>query len=313
MSILTTRRIVELILLAMTLPSLALAAQRTFVSGSGNDAAACTIVAPCRSFSAALALTGSAGEVIVLDSAGYGPVTIGQSVSITAPSGVYAGITTGLDGITISGPNVKVILRNLVISAGHYGVFVTAGATGSVVELYSLSIAGPGSRGIRHEADSRLYIRDTAVSGMSDCYSADTLTGIAKMTIEHSSAADCYQGYFAGGNTQLVIKDSSAFGRGTGGASVSYAGFIAEGSTIAGGYISCEGCLATNNLFGAVGSPYGGGSASVLRISNSSLFKNNGGVGLYGGSTAISFGNNRIRDNGPTYGDGSFSQTVSPY
>src|SRR5437870_11556491 len=69
-------------------------AQRTFVSAAtGNDANPCTRTAPCRNFAAAIAQTASGGEVVVLDSGGYGTVTINQAVSLIAPSGVYAGIT----------------------------------------------------------------------------------------------------------------------------------------------------------------------------------------------------------------------------
>ena len=46
--------------------------------------------------------------MIVLDSAGYGPVTITQSVSITAPPGVFAGIsvpnTGNATGVLIASP-----------------------------------------------------------------------------------------------------------------------------------------------------------------------------------------------------------------
>ena len=80
-------------LCALVVPTYTIAAPRTFVSTSGNDASACSLVQPCRSFGAALAKTNSGGEVIVLDSGGYGPVTVFYPVSITAPPGVYAGIT----------------------------------------------------------------------------------------------------------------------------------------------------------------------------------------------------------------------------
>jgi hypothetical protein len=39
------------------------------------------------------AVTGAGGEIIVLDSGGYGPVTINQSVAIRAPAGICAGIS----------------------------------------------------------------------------------------------------------------------------------------------------------------------------------------------------------------------------
>ena len=71
---------------------------------------------PCRDFATALAATNPNGEIIVLDSGGYGAVTIGQSVSIIAPPGVYAGISVfgGGDGVTIAaGPADKVTFRGL--------------------------------------------------------------------------------------------------------------------------------------------------------------------------------------------------------
>src|SRR5262245_34837012 len=68
------------------------AAQRTFVASTGSDANPCTLTAPCRSFATAIANTSPNGEVIVKDTAGYGPVTITKSVSIVSPPGVYGGI-----------------------------------------------------------------------------------------------------------------------------------------------------------------------------------------------------------------------------
>src|SRR4029453_9954756 len=107
-------------------------AQRTFVRSDGLDANACTILQPCRSFAAALAKTSADGEIIVLDSAGYGPVTIGQSVSIIAPPGVYAGITVfSGDGIVINGNvNAKAVLRGLTVNGqgGNIGVRLQQGA-----------------------------------------------------------------------------------------------------------------------------------------------------------------------------------------
>ncbi len=47
--------------------SLAATQQRTFVASNGNDANGCTLVAPCRSFGAAIPKTSPSGEVIVLD------------------------------------------------------------------------------------------------------------------------------------------------------------------------------------------------------------------------------------------------------
>ena len=107
--------------------------QRTFVASSGTDTHPCTLTQPCRSFGAALVQTSAHGEIIVLDSAGYGPVTIGKSVSIVAPSGVYAGVTvfTG-DGITVNaGTSDTVVLRGLTVNGqgGIEGIAITHAGT----------------------------------------------------------------------------------------------------------------------------------------------------------------------------------------
>ena len=99
-------------------------AQRTFVSSQGVDNPSCSLVAPCRQFAAAVAATSAGGEVIVMDSAGYGPVTITKSVSIVSPTGVYAGISvfTGA-GIVVNGSGISVVLRGLsLIGQGGIGL-----------------------------------------------------------------------------------------------------------------------------------------------------------------------------------------------
>ena len=61
--------------------------------------------------------TVAGGEIIALDSAGYGSVTITQGVSLIAPAGVYAGVTNGAaDGIVVNAPAANVVLRGLEIN-----------------------------------------------------------------------------------------------------------------------------------------------------------------------------------------------------
>jgi parallel beta-helix repeat protein len=129
-------------------PAVNAAAQRTFVASYGlmaHTAFNCSIAKPCRAFSEAIGVTNPGGEVIVLDSAGYGPVTVTKSVSIIAPQGIYGGITV------FSGDGVK----------------INAGAS-DIVVLRGLSINGQGgSRGIFFQAGARLRVEDCIVSGMS--------------------------------------------------------------------------------------------------------------------------------------------------
>jgi len=120
----------------VTCPRAFAVAHRTFVSTAGNDAntaANCSLVSPCRSFGSALGVTQADGEIIVLDSGGYGRVTIDKSVAVIAPSGVYAGISvfSGNNGVDINGANISVTLRGLTINGqgGDKGISFVQGDT----------------------------------------------------------------------------------------------------------------------------------------------------------------------------------------
>ena len=91
---------------------------RTYIASNGLDTNDGRLATPCRSIGAALAQTDPGGEIVVLDSAGYGTVSINKSVAVIAPPGIYAGIT---------------------VTAGT-GIDVTAG----VVALRGLTLRGPG-------------------------------------------------------------------------------------------------------------------------------------------------------------------------
>jgi hypothetical protein len=147
-------------------------AQRTFVASTGNDANAannCSLVLPCRSFATALTQTLASGEIIVLDSAGYAPVTIDRSVSIIAPDGIYAGITAfSGDAVDITAFNLRVVLRGLTINGlgGVNGIAVLVGE--SDISVDRVRITGFSGAGIEANAgalaSTRLYVRDSIVT-----------------------------------------------------------------------------------------------------------------------------------------------------
>jgi hypothetical protein len=139
------------------------AAQRTFVSSTGNDANACSIVAPCRGFAAAVAQTSPGGEVIVLDSAGYGAATLASSISLIAPPGVYAGVAVfSGDGITINDASAVVVLRGLSINGqgGQSGISVLAAAE---VHVENVTISNMQQSGIFMNTNAPLLIKDSIV------------------------------------------------------------------------------------------------------------------------------------------------------
>jgi len=111
----------------------AAAIPRTFVSKTGTDTGNCTRVAPCRALNFAVGVTDAGGEIVILDSAGYGGLTITKSLTIVAPPGVQAGIAVSSgDGIVVdANPTDVVVLRNLSLSGlgGDSGIrLVRAGA-----------------------------------------------------------------------------------------------------------------------------------------------------------------------------------------
>src|SRR5262245_60077224 len=93
---------VFILLVTVARPAIA-QASRTFVSSSGDDNNACSRSAPCRTFDGAIAKTNAGGEINVLDSGGFGSVTITKAITIANDGVGVAGVqASGTHGITIS-------------------------------------------------------------------------------------------------------------------------------------------------------------------------------------------------------------------
>ncbi len=124
----------------LTNGSNALAANETWVSGTGTDAGNCPITAPCRTFAFAHTQTSNNGAINVLTSGNFGPLTITKPISIVA-DGVEALINTGAGGagvIVQAGANAVVSLRGLIIDmrgTSHNGIRFLTGAALHVPRL----------------------------------------------------------------------------------------------------------------------------------------------------------------------------------
>ena len=123
---------------SITVVSLALgvtaqaAALRTFVKSTGSDsntATNCAVANPCRTLAQAFTVTSNNGEIIVIDAAGYGGLTINRGVSIVGFEGAVIGVAASATGITVTAAaNDVVTISNVLISAGG-----AASTTGIVV------------------------------------------------------------------------------------------------------------------------------------------------------------------------------------
>jgi len=93
---------------------------RTWVGSAGNDsntATNCARTAPCKTFAAAYSVTQAGGEIIALDSVGYGPLTVTTALRIIGLEGALVSVQTGTVGMTISaGASDVVLLRNIQFS-----------------------------------------------------------------------------------------------------------------------------------------------------------------------------------------------------
>ena len=195
-------------------------AQRTFVASyglPGNTASNCSIIKPCRAFAEAISVTTAGGEVIVLDSAGYGPVTITQSVSITAPPGVYAGISVfSGTGIIVFGAGIDVALRGLSVN-GLGGATGIANVVSATLVIERCSVTGMTAEGIFVAAPGGLLtITDTIVTNnnqkginFSDLANPNTVSAsLARVRSEYNLGS----GLYVGAGARVRVQDS-AFNR----------------------------------------------------------------------------------------------------
>jgi hypothetical protein len=178
-------------------PAAYAAAQRTFVASYGaptNVLFNCSITKPCRAFSEAIGVTNPKGEVVVLDSAGYGPVSVMKPVSIIAPPGIYAGITVlSGDGVAVNaGASDIVVLHGLSINGqgGNRGIYFHSGAR---LRVENCVISGMGAAGISHNAaNGEMIVIDTIVrdnTGSGIVIVADwTSHGIVDTRAPHAEA-----------------------------------------------------------------------------------------------------------------------------
>jgi hypothetical protein len=86
-------------------------------------------------FQQAVNVVDPGGEVTAIDSAGFGPINITKSVSITSPDGVEAGIVAPVNGVAIDiniGLSDAVVLRRLTLDGAHVasnGIVLNSGGS----------------------------------------------------------------------------------------------------------------------------------------------------------------------------------------
>ncbi len=276
-------------------------ANRVFVSArTGNDANTCDDVnAPCKTFAGAVTKLTSDGEAIVLDSGGYGPVTITQGMTIEAPAGVTAFVhPSSGDAITINAPGATVTLRGLVLNVGTgNGITVNSVGTLNVENCFITRF----NAGVMMLSAGRLNVKGSDIKACAIGVSVANSSGLAQVSVDHCHLDGNAQGYIAStvspGSSTTTATYTTAnnnsevgwhFGSGTSGKDV----------------LNLESCAGSENgIDGLIG--FSTNALSVVRYSNC-VFSNNGdfGVKRLGSGTFETRGNNTITGNtsGPSSG-----------
>lgn len=281
------------------------AVQRTFVASYGSDAntaSNCGFANPCRSFSAALTITDTSGEVVALDAAGYGPVTINNSVTITSNPGFYAGIAASSgNAVTIAASGVVVVLRGLNINGAGaaYGVNMTSGAHLTIENcvISNFNIGGNPAAAVYVNGPSaspiNVRISDSVIRGNRDgiLVKGATTLDVSRSRVTGNQAGITVSGDVDGTTTRGSISDTIAAGN--------FGGFVVEtlSGTSGNAYLAITRSTVSGGSGGVIASKSGGNVVSLI-ISNS-LVTGNATTGMSNVNAIFeSLGNNTVRYNG---------------
>jgi hypothetical protein len=227
------------------------------------------------------------GEVVALDSAGYGPFTVSKAVTVVAPSGVYAGVTvaSGTAIVVSAGATDVVVLRGLTLTGQGVSEGITF-SSGAALYVESLVISGFIGTGVAFTAPGQLFVKDTTVrENFNGLIVSPSSSGTASAVIENSRF-EGHSGFCGGvlieGGGRASVRQSVASGNDH--------GFCA----LFGGELNVHNSLAANNP----GAGIACSGSGVARAANSIVTSNGTGLSQGGSCTFESLGNNLVRGNG---------------
>ena len=148
---------------------------RTFVSAAGSDSNNCANVAtPCRHFQNAVQVTVPGGEVVALDPANYGSISITHQITINGQGWAYIAPPSGGDAITITaGASDKVTIHGVVldgvgVTGTTNGIRFTTGASLSVSNSTIQNLSGTGIYFVPSVASNLFMSETSAINNGSD-------------------------------------------------------------------------------------------------------------------------------------------------
>ncbi len=300
------------LLAILSLPNSSAYAQqaiRTWVSGLGDDLAACSRTAPCKTFAGAIAKTAAGGEINCVDQGAYGAVAIFKSITIDC-EGQFGGVLhSSTNGIIINPGAEKVMLRNLNISGdppsspGLNGIRIFGGGDVNIekVVIHGQLAANPDGAGILVDKPNAgflyLTVRDVTFYNMR--YGVKMTTTINQVVASITNSrfnGIAINGVEAGQNTFAAVSNSVF-------STINGSAILASTATSA---IYAKDNLITNSYFGISASVSG---AKINAMANA-LFGNAKAFNAAAGATFLSGGDNRFDVNPGSAATGVLGQQI---
>jgi len=248
---------------------------RTFVASYGDDAQPCSRTAPCRTFATAFDRTATNGEINVIDTGSYGPITITRSMKLRG-RGTVAGV---------------------IVNAGS-AVTINAGASDRVA-ISGLDINGltTGTNGIRVLQAGKVTVDDVQIFGFTfagvdfEPSNAGARLSVSRSTIYDNRSSGATTG------SALVVQPS---GSGSGRATVSDTEMHHNDFGVAASGMAQEAVIniTRSTISDSVAGVFANGANALVRLSATDVLDSQ--LGLFIGNSAqiISSGNNNINGNG---------------
>ena len=276
-------------------------APRVFVASTGTDTGGCSRSAPCRNFAYAITQVSPGGELVALDTAGYGPVTITFAVNLYAAPGQVASITaTAMMGndITINaGIDDAVVIRGLFLnsSGSLSGIAFNSGRTLEVQDTVFTNFVSNASLDVE-----RTTAFDSTSVYVENCSFLNSIIGIyarsaaqdnvLRLSVRNSRFEHLNsQAILLGDNARAAITDSSFLGDG-------YGVMVAPQEALMPADANVERCTFHDSSTALWAGSLGGTSPAILRVAYSMITDNTNSAAVFAGGQILG----RVDGTGPT-------------
>ncbi|HEX7190740.1 MAG TPA: hypothetical protein VF381_04115 [Thermoanaerobaculia bacterium] len=271
---------------------------RSFVATTGNDANNCTRGSECRTFTRALAVTNTGGEVVAVDSGGFSPFYLSKAVTVIGAPGVVAAVN-GTVSVNATSTD-RFVIRNLTINTTYPSADSIHATNFSDLfiencKLYgSIFIGGVGNSAT---------VSDTTVIGSGSSNANIDIVGVPAKVVRCRMELGQYGVYVLNTSATLidvVVSDNSQ------------AGYIFE-STTADTNVTMDHCSSTRDGIGIRSGGYANGATHVnIRLNDCNLNQSQQyGITIGNDTTVYSMGNNMISPAAGAFGDVSGTITAA--